>query len=104
MNRSEITRRRRSERIRVSGPAKISHEGGSRAATLRDVSVGGLFLFTDVPFQAGAEIQVALMLPRELGLESSRMVCCHAKIVRVEKHPGQYGIAAEIERIEGLPE
>jgi len=96
--------RRRSERIPASGPAAISHEGGSLAATLRDVSIGGLFLFTDAPFRAGAEIQVVLMLPPKFGLESSQTVCCHGKIVRVEEHAGQYGIAAQIERIEGLPQ
>jgi hypothetical protein len=104
MTRTEVDSRRRMERIPASGPATISHEGGSLAATLRDVSIGGVFLFTDVPFRAGAEIQVVLMLPRELGLESSQMVCCHGKIIRVEEHAGQYGIAAQIERIEGLPQ
>jgi hypothetical protein len=44
------------------------------------------------------------MLPRELGLEFSQMVCCHGKIVRVEEHDGQYGIAAQIEKIEGMPQ
>ena len=96
--------RRRNPRIKASGPATISHEGRTIAATINDVSVGGVFLFTDARFRAGSDIEVVLMLPRELGLEFSQMVCCHGKIVRVEEHDGQYGIAAQIEKIEGMPQ
>lgn len=95
--------RRRSARVQASAPAMIRHASGSLAATLRDVSLGGVFLFTDVPFREGSEIQVVLALPRELGLAASEMVCCAGKIVRVERHGTQFGIAAEIAHIEGLP-
>ncbi|HEU5451673.1 MAG TPA: PilZ domain-containing protein [Terriglobales bacterium] len=96
--------RRRAERIPASGPATIRCQGNSLDATVRDVSLGGVFLFTDANFHAGAEIQVVLMLPRELGLDATQMICCHGKIVRVEKHEGRYGVAAQIEKMEGLPQ
>lgn len=95
--------RRRSQRVPASGPAMIRHASGSLAATLRDVSLGGVFLFTDLPFREGSEIQVVLALPRELGLAASKMVSCAGKVVRVERHGTQYGIAAEIAHIEGIP-
>jgi hypothetical protein len=94
--------RRRSDRIPARGPATIKQGNQTLAATLRDVSVGGVFLFTDASFRPGTDIQVVLMLPQELGLASSRMVCAHGKIVRVEDHAGTYGIAAQIEKIEGF--
>lgn len=101
---SKTASRRRAERIPASGPATIRYQGDAREATVRDVSVGGVFLFTDATFQAGAEIQVVLMLPRELGLDQTQMICCHGTIVRVEQHDGRYGVAAQIEKMEGLPQ
>ena len=96
--------RRRSDRVPAPGPATIRYQGDARDATVRDVSVGGVFLFTDAQFHAGAEIQVVLMLPQELGLDATRMICCHGKIVRVEQHGSRYGVAAQIEKMEGLPQ
>ena len=62
-------------------------------------------LSVDVPDveKRASEIQVVLALPRELGLAASKMVSCAGKVVRVERHGTQYGIAAEIAHIEGIP-
>ena len=104
MAKSKAEVRRRHERIKVTVPATVSVEGHTLAATTKDISVGGLFLFTDVPFQAGKDIEIVLMLPKELGLPASAMVCCHGKVVRVEMSGGRCGIAATIERIADLPQ
>lgn len=98
------TNTRRNRRVRASGPATIKHKELTLAATVRDVSLGGVFLFTDARFQPGADIDIVLMLPQEIGLPSSQMVCAHGKIVRVEDRNGEYGLAAEIERIQGMPQ
>lgn len=97
-------RRRHHDRIHVAVPATVTAQGHTLAASTRDISVGGLFLFTDVPFQAGADIEIVLMLPRELGLPGSEMVCCHGTVVRVEVEAGRCGIAAKIQRIAELPQ
>ncbi len=101
-----VDRRHSTRRYRVpaSGPVTVSHDGQYVPATLRDVSLGGVFFFTDAPIRAGAEIRMVLMLPREVGLRDDKMVCCEGKIVRVEEHPGKFGIAAEFERMEGVPQ
>ncbi len=101
-----VDRRHSTRRYRVpaSGPVTISHEGQFVPATLKDVSLGGAFFFTDAPFRAGAEIQVVLMLPREVGLQNDHMVCCQGKIVRVEEHADRFGIAAEFECVEAVPQ
>ncbi|MBZ5567027.1 MAG: PilZ domain-containing protein [Acidobacteriia bacterium] len=104
MARTKAEPRRRHERINVTLPATVSAEGHTLAATTKDVSIGGLFLFTDTPFQAGKDIEIVLMLPKELGLPTSEMVCCHGKVVRVEMSGGRCGIAATIERIADLPQ
>jgi hypothetical protein len=96
--------RRRHERIKVTVPATVTVAGQSLAASTKDISIGGLFLFTDAPFEAGKDIEIVLMLPRELGLPASEMVCCHGTVVRVETGAGRCGIAATINRIAGLPQ
>lgn len=104
MVRSKFDRRRRHERIPIAVPATVRAQGHTLAASTRDISIGGLFLFTDAPFQPGAEIEIVLMLPRELGLPSSEMVCCHGTVVRVEVEAGRCGVAATIDRIADLPQ
>ncbi len=96
--------RRQHPRTPFSVPATIRVEGHTLAASTRDVSLGGLFLFTDAPFKAGSDIEIVLMLPKELGLPSSEMVCCHGTVVRVEIAAGRCGIAARIERFADVPQ
>ena len=57
-------------------------------------------MYADAEFKVGSEIQIVLMLPRELGLVTDRMVCCHATVLRVEppNADGKHGIAAAIDR------
>jgi len=98
------TTKRQYKRHKTSVPATIRTGGHTLAATTRDVSLGGLFIFTDAKLRRGADIEVVLMLPQELGLPASEMVCCHGKIVRSETIDGQHGIAASIERFQALPQ
>jgi len=95
---------RRERRIKLKVPATVKAGEHTLAASTRDISVGGLFLITDSNFKTGSEIEVVLMLPKEVGLPFSEMVCCHAEIVRVELSGGEYGVAAEIKRIAALPQ
>lgn len=104
MSTSKTDIRRRHDRINFSVPATVTAEGHTLAASTKDVSLGGLFLFTDAPFQAGSDIEIVLMLPQELGLPSSEMVCCRGTVVRVEIAAGRCGIAARIDHIANLPQ
>ncbi len=96
--------RRQHVRTNIAVPATVTAEGHTLAASTRDFSLGGLFLFTDAPFQAGSEIEVVLMLPKEIGLPASEMVCCHGTVVRVELAGGRCGIAAKIHRFVDVPQ
>ena len=96
--------KRKYKRHKTSTPATIRAGGHTLAATTRDVSLGGLFIFTDAALREGADIEIVLMLPKELGLPDSEMVCCHGKIVRSETIDGQHGIAATIDRFQSLPQ
>jgi hypothetical protein len=98
------TTERRHERLEMTAPATIRAAGHTLAATTKDISRGGLFMVTDVALREGTDIEVVLVLPKELGLPTSGMVCCHGKIVRTETAPGRYGIAVTIERFQAVPQ
>jgi hypothetical protein len=98
------TTKRQYKRHKTSVPATIRTGEHTLAATTRDVSLGGLFIFTEAKLREGADIEVVLMLPKELGLPASEMVCCYGKIVRSETIDGQQGVAASIERFQALPQ
>ncbi len=95
---------RRHKRHSIATGVILKQSGHSIAATTRDISLGGLFLFTDAAFRVGTDVEVVLLPPKEIGLPESGMVCCHGKIVRMEPASGQFGIAIKIERFEAMPQ
>lgn len=86
-------------RIKTKVRATVRANSRSVAAETRDISSGGMFLYADATFEVGSEIQIVLMLPREMGLVTDRMVCCHATVLRIEPGAdGRQGVAAVIDR------
>ncbi len=87
-------------RLKATVPATVRAGARNIPAETRDISTGGIFLYADESFSPGSEIQIVLMLPRELGLLQDQMVCCHARVVRNEgpSPNGRQGIAAVVER------
>ncbi len=87
-------------RVKSRVRATVKTNSRSILAETRDISSGGMFLYADSSFEVGSEIQIVLMLPRELGLVTDRMVCCHATVLRIEPPlpDGRHGIAAMIDR------
>src|SRR5690349_14337485 len=55
-------------RVRTKVRATVTANSRSMLAETRDISTGGMFLYADGAFDVGSEIQIVLMLPRELGL------------------------------------
>ena len=100
--------KRTRQRIPVRLPVSIKSEDGSiqETAQTRDLSSGGIFLYTQSRITEGDELELVLVLPSELTFGERRGLCCQASVVRVE-HPssgGDFGVAAEIKRFEVLPE
>ena len=87
-------------RIRSKKSVTVTSGNRSINAETRDISSGGMFLYADDEFAVGSQIQIVLMLPRELGISSDRMVCCHATVLRIEATAGdgRCGVAAMIDR------
>ncbi|MGC2196112.1 MAG: PilZ domain-containing protein [Terriglobales bacterium] len=101
------TDKRAQSRIPVSVPATVrSRETATEtSARTRDLSMGGVFLYTDRRITEGSKLEIVLILPAELGLGEKQWACCHASVVRVEDGEGQpFGIAATIDRLDMLPE
>jgi hypothetical protein len=75
------------------------------SAQTRDVSENGIFLYTNSPMAQGSDVELVLILPPELTSGEKCWVCCHARVLRVERGPGTgFGVAAEIQRMDVLPE
>lgn len=101
---NSIHERRGQQRTPCATPATVTAGQHTIAASMKNISPRGLFFITDALFVgAGCDIAIVLVLPEGLGLPLTGMVCCHGRVVRVSSCFGQYGIAAEIERMAYAP-
>ncbi len=103
---SKIDRRSR-ERVAAKLPVSLrstptTPEGSGQT---RDLSASGIFLYTNSSMMKGSEVELVLILPGELTSGEKCWVCCQARVVRVEQGPDKsFGVAAEIQRMDILPE
>ena len=105
-NTSKVDRRSR-KRIAARLPVRVKSaaESGELAAQTRDVSSNGVFLYSASRMVEGSDVELVLILPPELTSGKKCWVCCHARVLRVEEGPGKdFGVAAEIQRMDILPE
>jgi len=103
---SKIDRRSR-ERVVATLPVRVRCTTANLevSAQTRDVSANGIFLYTNSRLAEGADLELVLILPPELTSGEKCWVCCHARVLRVEQGPGtDFGVAAEIRRMDVLPE
>jgi len=103
---SNIDRRSR-DRVVATIPVRVRSAtvGGELTAQTRDVSTNGVFLYTKSRMVEGSDVELVLILPPELTAGEKCWVCCHARVLRVEQGPGNdFGVAAEIRRMDILPE
>jgi hypothetical protein len=79
-------------------------QGIDHKAETRDVSANGVFLYTNSKMEMGTEVELVLILPPELTSGEKCWVCCQATIVRIEEQGSDFGVAAQIRRMDILPE
>lgn len=100
--------RRRQERTPVRVPVKVrpqNRNGPELSGLTRDLSSSGVFLYSESALEAGAKLELVIMLPGGLGFGPGGWTLCQASVVRVEKSDGKsVGVAATLDRIELLPE
>ena len=103
--RPKAERRSRSRLVkRLPVRVRNAHDSTDVTAHTRDVSTNGVFLYTQSRVVEGAEVEIVLMLPPEFTSGEKCWVCCHAQVLRVESLGEDFGVAAEIRRIDVLPE
>ena len=97
--------KRARSRVAVNVPAKVRSKDTAAEveAVTRDLSTGGVFLYTDRRITEGSKLEIVLILPAELGLGEKQWACCQAAVVRVEDGE-RFGVAATIDRLDMLPE
>ena len=103
---SKIDRRSR-QRVVTKLPVRVRNTSANAelSAQTRDVSTNGVFLYTNSRMMEGSEVELVLILPPELTSGEKCWVCCHARVLRVEQGLGKdFGVAAEIQRMDILPE
>ena len=99
------TERRAGSRVKTRVPTRVrTAEGKDHTAQTRDVSANGIFLYTTTKMEKGTDVELVLILPPELTSGEKCWVCCQATIVRVEEKGSDYGVAAQIRRMDILPE
>jgi len=97
--------RRSGRRISTRVPTRLrTSQGVDQQAQTRDVSANGVFLYTKSRMEKGAQVELVLILPPELTSGEKCWVCCQATIVRVEEEGSEFGVAAQINRMDLLPE
>jgi hypothetical protein len=101
------TDRRSAPRTVTTLPVRLKTANGQPeiAAETRDISTNGVFLYTDSRIAEGANLEMVLILPPEVTAGEKCWVCCQARVLRVETTTSQkFGVAAEIQRMNFLPE
>jgi hypothetical protein len=101
------TDKRARPRLAVTVPATVKNgeTAQEHAAVTRDLSMGGIFLYTTQHIAEGSKLEIVLILPAELGFGEKQWACCQASVLRVEGDVGsKFGVAARIDRLDVLPE
>jgi PilZ domain len=97
--------RRSGTRIATRIPTRLrTSQGAELPAQTRDVSANGVFLYTNSRMEKGTDLELVLILPPELTSGEKCWVCCQATVVRVEEDGSEFGVAAQIRRMDILPE
>ncbi len=97
--------RRSGRRITTRVPTRLRiAQGGEVPAQTRDISANGIFLYTNSKMEKGTDVELVLILPPELTSGEKCWVCCQATVVRVEDQGPEFGVAAQIRRMDILPE
>src|SRR5216684_298320 len=90
--------------VRVPVSVKAPRESVATTGVTRDLSTGGVFLYTDSRISEGSELEVVLILPPEITKSEQQWVCCRASVVWVEDSQEGFGVAASIKSMDILPE
>jgi len=99
------TERRSKKRVATRVPAHVrTTQGAHQPVQTRDISTNGVFLYSKARMEPGTDVELVLILPPELTSGEKCWVCCQATVLRVEESGREFGVAAQIRRMDVLPE
>ena len=92
--------RRRAPRLSISVPVRTpDHEPGRVFGVTRDVSSGGLYIYTESEdWKEGSRIQFVFEFPAQVTGHAATTVC-GGTVLRTERVESLFGIAVRIDRI-----
>ena len=106
--------RRAAQRFDLSLPVSIrcADSRQEEHGFTQDLSARGVYFYTDVCLDEGSEVEITLVMPAEITLSESMPMCCHGKVLRVDKpglslaagNPPKRGVAVHFGHYEYLPE
>lgn len=100
--------RRSRKRTPMRVPVAVHTQDGSLRGDgyTKNLSEGGIFLYTKTKIAPGNDLEIVLILPAEFTQGEKRWVCCQASVVRLEatEESEEFGIAAKISGMQILPE
>lgn len=84
--------------LQLSVKIQISSTDAVIFAETKNISAGGVYMYTHSQLELGSELELSLGLPPELTQSASMIdIACRAKVLRIDKDSdGRTGIAAEI--------
>jgi PilZ domain len=98
--------RRSSQRFAFQVPVlfRVPSEGRTGSGYTQDLSSRGALVWTDLPLNEGALVEMIMVMPSEITLAEDMNVCCSAHVTRLEQSAvGKPAVAVRIERYEFLP-
>ena len=98
--------KRTDPRQAVKIPAKLHTDSAQIDAEALNLSRSGVFLECATEVSEGSAVNIVMILPKEVTGDSAKWVCCQATVNRVEQNDGagRYGVAAQVEKIQAMPE
>jgi len=100
--------RRAAQRFEYQLPLSVrSADGGKEQfGFTQNLSARGVFFYTDCPLQAGAKVEITLVMPAEITLSENMRVRCQGKVLRADMPASgsKTGVAVLLEHYEYLPE
>jgi len=100
--------RRAAQRFDYQLPVSVHRaDGGNEEfGFTQNLSARGIFFYTDCPLQAGAKVEITLMMPAEITLSENMRVRCLGKVLRANPPAsgGKTGVAVLLEHYEYLPD
>src|SRR3978361_134006 len=108
MNTNQVhLERRAAQRFDVHLPVTVKRSEGEKEGQgfTQDLSMRGVFFYTDFPLTEGLAVELTLVMPSEITLAENMPVKARGRVTRIAQMNGasKTGVAVHLEGYESLP-